>query len=197
MPMGVERRLLNVINKKYPRPLHEMLYDPLLKPTLAMEKRAENEKRLTQLLAHLPHWGIGRIVTTCDVDSKNITFWRITRVFVDHQTENFEYGLVWGVFTNKGRCNYYEEEIVDSNEHLWRLVPKYKEDYYVNFKPESQPIKEVPLYVPLPPLMSRIFKMQKSVELKKSVTDEPMVRFLFARTPYQPNRQKLDDGSLV
>ena len=195
--MGIERKLLNHIGKLYPKPMHVMLHNPLNILTEMQEKRAQNEKKLIQLLSRLPHWGIGRIVTSFEWERSNPTFWRITRVHVDHETDNFEYGLVWGVLTTDGRSRYYEESIVDANEHLWRLIPKYEEDYYLNYKPQSKPIKEFPLYVTMPPLMSRIFKMQNSKEKKKVVNDEPMVRYVLERNPKQVIRQKLDDGTLV
>ena len=197
MAIGIERKLLKVIKMKYPKPLHHMLHDPLMIPTLAMEKQAQSEKKLSELLANLPNWGVGRIVTSCFWSRSTPTFWRITKVFVDHQTDNFNYGLAWGVFTEKGRCRYYEEEVFNANEYMWRLVPRYDEDYFVNYKSESQNVQEVPLYLPLPPLMSCMYKERKSKEQAKTVFDEPMVRLLFERNPHQTYRQKLDNNALV
>ena len=197
MKMGVERRLLAYIAKKYPKPLHQVLHDPYKIPTEAMEERAKNENKLIPVLAHLPNWGIGRIVTSVEWQRAPPTFWRVTRVHVDYGTDNFEHGLVWGVFTARGKCRFYEEEIIDANEHLWRLIPKYKENYYLSYRPVTESVREVPLYVSMPPLLSQMYKAHKAKEQHKLCKDEPMIRMLIQRSPNNAARQKLNDGSLV
>lgn len=195
--MGVERQLLAYIAKKYQQPLHKALHRPYFIPNESIQLRIKNEKKLIQVLSYVPQWGIGRIVTTMKDEDKPATFWRITRVHVDYTTDNFFYGLVWGVFTNKGKCNFFEEEIKEADLHMWRLVPKYEEDKYLNYKPESEPFNEIPLHVSLSPLLSRMYKIQKSKELNKSFEKEPMVRLLIDRGPTINTRQKINDGTLV
>lgn len=48
------------------------------------------------------------------------------------------------------------------NENLWRLIPKHEESAYLDFKPSSKELVEVPLYFPMPPLMSRIEKLNNA-----------------------------------
>ena len=196
--MGVERQLLAYVAKKYPQPLHKALHNPYFIPNEGLQLQIKNEKTLIQLLSHLPHWGIGRIVTSLEWSGMPATFWRITRVHVDYATDGFKYGLVWGVFTDKGRCHYYEEEITAAKKYLWRLIPKHEEQHYINCKPKSKEFNEVPLNVTLPPLLSRMKKVQKSKELGVQVFEkEPMVRLLIERGVNNIDRQKLSDGSWV
>ncbi|XP_076807919.1 small ribosomal subunit protein mS34-like [Clavelina lepadiformis] len=195
---GVERKLMTHVARKYPMPMHKIMQKRLEYPTESMLQRRKNEKRLFQVLSQLPHWGIGRIITTCQwADNSLFTYWRITRVHVDHNTEEYEYGIAWGIQTVDGRSKGYEEEIPDMNEHLWRLIPKYKEDYYLNYQPKTEEIKEIPLYIPTPPLLHQMMKAEKEKQGSEDANKDFLVRLLINRGRTNLARQRLDDGSLV
>uniref|UniRef100_H2YZY9 28S ribosomal protein S34, mitochondrial n=1 Tax=Ciona savignyi TaxID=51511 RepID=H2YZY9_CIOSA len=195
MAQNIERKLLAHIARKYPRPLHEM-HAPKPHITERMRKRNAEEKKLFQILSRLPSWGIGRLFTTYDDLRNNApTFWRLTRVHVDLKSPDMEYGVAWGVKTAEGRNEGYEKELLDANEHIWRLIPKHEEHNYLEYKAQSAETKEVPLYIPLPPLMAELEKQQNPQTASDNM--EPMMRLLIKRGVSEKNRQKLADGSLV
>nr|XP_002128788.2 28S ribosomal protein S34, mitochondrial-like isoform X1 [Ciona intestinalis] len=193
MAHKIERKLLAHITKKYPQPLCEMFKT---KPniTLNMRTRNKEEKKLFQILSQLPSWGVGRLFTTCDdIIHSAPTFWRITRVHADLKSPNMEYGIAWGIKTLNGRNEGYEKEIQDGNENLWRLIPRHEEESYLEYEPQSAETHQVPLYVPMPPLMA----MLESQNDKCGEDQEPMIKLLIKRGIHANQRQKLPDGSVI
>lgn len=195
---SIERKLMAHISKKYPEPMSKLLHNPHETPTQKMVERRKNEKKLFQVLNQLPNWGIGRLlVSQDDLYHKEPCFWKITRVSVDHTAPDLDVGVAYGVYTHCGYCEGYEREVDDMNEHLWRLVPKYMESKFTEYKPEEWELKEVPLYVKYPPLLRRMLQAQTAKTSTEEAKKEPMYRMVIKRGPRQKSRQRMDDGTLV
>jgi len=205
---SVERRILHYIQKKYAPPLSlsEHLTKTSVVPSQLDLKRAKEESRMFQILSALPNFGIGRLMV--DINDRHPwednmghdgpSFWRITGVHVDHTKEQLDYGIAFGIYTDKGYCTGYQQEIPKVNQHKWRLVPRIMEDKYLNYEVKQPDSKELPLYVKYPPLLDSMLKaeqIKKGVE--KSEVKTPMLKLMYERNPYENAQQKLEDGTLV
>nr|CAB3264008.1 28S ribosomal protein S34, mitochondrial-like [Phallusia mammillata] len=189
----VERKLMDYITKKYRKPPHEIIASPQFNwVPEKVEQRRKTEKRLFQILNQLPHWGIGRLFVSI---SQPLNFWKVTRVSVDHESSEMDCGYAWGILTEDGYSVGYEKEMPFVNESCWRLIPKHEESRFLNYRPKSKTTHEVPLYIPVPPLLA---VMDKEAHPEMETDDkEPMVRLLIERNKKKSGRQRHPDGTLV
>merc|ERR1712002_134805 len=138
----------------------------------------QEEKRLFQIISKLPNWGIGRLFVKVTEPPFNgaPNFWRLTGVQVDHSRQDLDYGVAFGIHTERGYCTGYQQEITMANEELWRLVPKIEEKKYLEYEPVETETTELPLYVNYPPLLERMLKAKELKEgCKADEVNHPMM----------------------
>jgi len=64
------------------------------------------------------------------------------------------------------QCSQHARSLFfQTNEHIWRLIPKHSEDAYLSYKPQSQEICEVPTYIRMPPLLAAMTKAENPDEV--------------------------------
>ncbi|XP_006263267.1 small ribosomal subunit protein mS34 [Alligator mississippiensis] len=141
-------------------------------PVLAWED-VRNETRLFALLARLPFFGIGRVVTRKSWlwQYEEPCYWLITKTQVDYTAENLDHGKAWGYLTFRGKTENEVKEIDKVMYHDWRLVPKHEEEDFKKFTPVPE---ETIRYVPYPPLLRAMIFAQRQKEGKPN-TEEPML----------------------
>ncbi|XP_039271277.1 small ribosomal subunit protein mS34-like [Styela clava] len=197
----LDKRLMESVASQFGIPVNKIFNDPRIPmpPEKAVED-IKNEKLLFQVLKQLPNWGVGRLfIFKQDMTGfyDDPTYWRITRVLVDQDDHDLNFGIAWGIFTWKGWCEEYEKQIPRINRHGWRLIPKLDEPHFTNFVPKSKETKEVPLYFRTPPLLTEMLKAEKLQEKSPDANLQPMIKLLLDRNRECIERQRLDDGSLV
>lgn len=72
------------------------------------------ESRLLQLLARLPLFGLGRLVTRKSWlwQHDEPCYWRLTRVRPDYTAQNLDHGRAWGILTFKGKAGCWMEPVM-------------------------------------------------------------------------------------
>ncbi|XP_042554174.1 28S ribosomal protein S34, mitochondrial [Dipodomys spectabilis] len=137
------------------------------------------ESRLLQLLARLPAFGLGRLVTRKSWlwQHDEPCYWRLTRVRPDHAAQNLDHGKAWGVLTFKGRTEGEAREIEQVMYHDWRLVPKHEEAAFT--APAPAPAGAPPP-VPYPPLLRAMILAERQKNGDPSV-EEPLLSLARAR----------------
>ncbi|KAM4820273.1 small ribosomal subunit protein mS34 [Thomomys bottae] len=110
------------------------------------------ESRLLPLLARLPGFGLGRLVTRKSWlwQHDEPCYWRLTRVRPDFTAQDMDHGKAWGVLTFKGHAEGRAREIEHVMYHDWRLVPKHEEAAFTAAPPAPEPSARS---VPYPPLL--------------------------------------------
>nr|XP_048292168.1 28S ribosomal protein S34, mitochondrial [Myodes glareolus] len=131
------------------------------------------ESRLLQLLARLPLFGLGRLVTRKSWlwQHDEPCYWRLTRVRPDYTAQNLDHGRAWGILTFKGKSEDEAREIEHAMYHDWRLVPKHEEEAFTAFtaKPEDRLNP-----VPYPPLLRAMILAERQKNGDTSV-QEPLL----------------------
>ncbi|XP_034363580.1 small ribosomal subunit protein mS34 [Arvicanthis niloticus] len=140
------------------------------------------ESRLLQLLARLPLFGLGRLVTRKSWlwQHDEPCYWRLTRVRPDYTAQNLDHGRAWGILTFKGKSEDKAREIEQVMYHDWRLVPKHEEEAFTAFtaKPEDTLNS-----VPYPPLLRAMILAERQKNGDTSV-QEPLLNL--ERTRMRP-----------
>ncbi|KAM5131701.1 small ribosomal subunit protein mS34 [Callospermophilus lateralis] len=131
------------------------------------------ESRLLQLLARLPLFGLGRLVTRKSWlwQHDEPCYWRLTRVRPDFTAQNLDHGKAWGVLTFKGKTEAEAREIEHVMYHDWRLVPKHEEEAFAAVTPGTE---DSPRPVPYPPLLRAMILAQRKKSGDTSA-EEPLL----------------------
>ncbi|XP_020024986.2 small ribosomal subunit protein mS34 [Castor canadensis] len=152
---------------------HESLTRPFSGHRLPMRAWADvrRESRLLQLLARLPLFGLGRLVTRKSWlwQHDEPCYWRLTSVRPDYTAQNLDHGKAWGILTFKGKTEGEAREIEHAMYHDWRLVPKHEEAAFTAFTPGT---KDSLRRVPYPPLLRAMILAERRKNGDTSV-EEP------------------------
>ncbi|XP_048187991.1 28S ribosomal protein S34, mitochondrial [Perognathus longimembris pacificus] len=154
---------------------YETLTRPLTGRKLPVRAWADvrRESRLLQLLARLPAFGLGRLVTRKSWlwQHDEPCYWRLTRVQPDYTAQNLDHGKAWGVLTFKGHTEDEAREIEQVMYHDWRLVPKHEEEAFTTATPAPEGSLSP---VPYPPLLRAMILAERQKNGDPSVA-EPLL----------------------
>nr|XP_004652226.1 28S ribosomal protein S34, mitochondrial [Jaculus jaculus] len=146
------------------------------------------ESRLLQLLARLPLFGLGRLVTRKSWlwQHDEPCYWRLTRVRADYTAQNLDHGKAWGILTFKGKTEDKAREIEHVMYHDWRLVPKHEEEAFTTFTPTPEGTLRS---VPYPPLLRAMILAERKKHGDTSV-QEPLLNLTPVRPWDYPEKQE-------